>query len=154
MSPRVEGDPPVYGVPLWMMYVIRVLSHRKLMSVVHSSGSRSCKWANLDFRYTTQPGLPANFLVLALEIPCFGKFLCAWKSEMVHLSPWDIVLLVTCQSWILADIDLPLRASFAHLLIEQDWKSGPQTYTQFFNYVLTSRLASSLNERIKLIAII
>lgn len=154
MSPRVEGDPPVYGVPLWMMYVIRVLSHRKLMSVVHSSGSRSCKWANLDFRYTTQPGLPANFLVLALEIPCFGKFFCAWKSEMVHLSPWDIVLLVTCQSWILADIDLPLRASFAHLLIEQDWKSGPQTYTQFFNYVLTSRLASSLNERIKLIAII
>lgn len=98
--------------------------------------------------------LPANFLVLALEIPCFGKFLCAWKSAMVHHSTWDIVLLVTCQSWILADIDLPLWASFAHLLIEQDWKSGPQIYTQFFKYVLTSKLASSLNERIKLIAII
>lgn len=114
------------------------------ISVVHSSGSRSWEWADLVLRYTVHPSLPANFLVLALEIPCSGKFLYAWKSEMVHHTTCDIALLVTCQSWILANIDLPLWASFAHLLIEQDWKAGPQTHAQFFDHVLTSSLASSV----------
>lgn len=144
MSPRVEEDPPIYGVSLWIPYVTRVLWHRKHISVVHSSGSRSWEWADLVLRYTVHPSLPANFLVLALEIPCSGKFLYAWKSEMVHHTTCDIALLVTCQSWILANIDLPLWASFAHLLIEQDWKAGPQTHAQFFDHVLTSSLASSV----------
>lgn len=39
MSPRVEEDPPMYGVSLWIPYVTRVLWHRK-----HISGKCCSGW--------------------------------------------------------------------------------------------------------------
>lgn len=149
----VDGDPAIHGVPLQRLYVTRVVWHWKHIFMVHRSGSRRWKWADLVLRYSVHPGLPGAFLALALKIPRPGKSFHPWKTEMIGHPTWAIVLSITCQSWILADMDLPLWASISPLLIEQAWKAGPQTHPSSEIPYYLQGLLHLLDERIRLIAI-
>lgn len=140
----VDGDPAIHGVPLQRLYVTRVVWHWKHIFMVHRSGSRRWKWADLVLRYSVHPGLPGAFLALALKNPTSWEILPSlenwddWSSHLGYSPIYHLSVMNPCRHGLAS---LGLHFSSVNWASLKSWSPDP---SQFWDPVLPSRFASSV----------